>query len=121
MIYRFPMTMTKPQKLCEEIVHLIIKSDHTILKDLTCGKLASMFDVNRSYLSRIFKACQGEYLNKYINRLKMVKIALFMFEKPHLKVRQIAWYFGWERPDHFIISFKKFFGFTPGKFLKCIR
>jgi YesN/AraC family two-component response regulator len=121
MIYRLPMTMTKPEKLCEEIVHFIIKSDHTILKDLTCGKLASMFDVNRSYLSITFKKCQGESLHDYIYRLKMVKIALLMFEKPHLEVRQIAGYFGWDRPDNFVISFKKFFGFTPGKFLKCIR
>jgi YesN/AraC family two-component response regulator len=115
------MMNNKPKKLCEEIVHLIIKSDHTILKDLTCGKLSSMFNVNRSYLSKIFKECQGEYLNEYIYRLKMVNIALLMFEKPHLEVRQIAGYYGWERPDHFINSFKKFFGFTPGKFLKFIR
>jgi two-component system response regulator YesN len=115
------MMITNPQKRCEEIVKYIISSDHWVFKDLNTGKLAARFDVNRSYLSKTFKKCQGEYLKDYIKRLKMVKIAILMSEKRHLKVRQLADYFGCESTNYFITSFKKFFGMTPGKFLKCIR
>ncbi|UCH98442.1 MAG: hypothetical protein JSV88_16795 [Candidatus Aminicenantes bacterium] len=39
-----------------------------------------------------------------------------MMEKRHLKVWQIAEYFGFEKSEDFIKSFKKFLGMTPGKF-----
>lgn len=107
--------MNKPQTRSEEIVNYLIKSD-TIFKELNTKKMASMFGVNRSYLSRTFKKYQGLNLDEYIKRLKLLKSALLLIEKRHLKVWQIADYFGWDRSDSFIKSFRKFYGVTPGKF-----
>lgn len=112
--------MNKPQKMSEKIVNYLIKSDNTVFKDLNTTKLASMFDVNRSYLSRTFKECLGISLKRYITRLKILKSALLMMES-NLTVNEVAEKFGFERSDYFITAFKKFFGMTPGKFKNLIK
>jgi AraC-like DNA-binding protein len=113
--------MNKPQKRCEEIVNYLIKSDHTVFKDLNIKKLASLFGVNRSFLSRTFKKYQGVPLNEFIKRLKLLKSALLMSEKSFLTVYEVAEKFGFNRSDYFIKSFKKIFGMTPGKFKDFIQ
>ena len=106
----------KPKKRCEEIVNFLIKSEPTVFKELNTKRLAKMYCVNRSYLSRTFKKYQEENLNEYIKRLRILKSALLLIETRHLKIGDIAEYFGWERSDCFIKAFKKFFGISPGKF-----
>jgi AraC-like DNA-binding protein len=111
--------MTKPEKICEEIIKIILKSDLNILKDLTCSKLALMYGIDRSYLSRIFKECQGIYLREALKRLKLLRCAFFMVENRDLTVKETYNLFGFENLNYFIISFREFFGMTPGKFIKC--
>ena len=111
------MLMTKPQKLCKEIVRLIVTSDNTQLKNLHSVKLAQDYDLTQPYLTRIFRECEGISLREFIKRVKLLRIALLMLENRNLKVWKIAEYFGFEDVEHFIRHFKKFFGgVTPGKF-----
>ena len=111
--------MTKQEKICEDIIMIILKCDRKILKDLNCSKLAKMYGLHRSYLSRIFKEYQGIYFREVIKRLKLLRCAFFMAEKRDLTVKEIAGIFGFNRVDYFIKSFKKIFGITPGKFIRC--
>lgn len=113
--------MNKPQERCEDIVKYIIKSDPGVFKDLNTKKLASMFDVNRSYLSRTFKKFQGVKLEEWLKRIKMLKIAFLILEKKQLKINQIAKEFGYESKNYFIKDFKKFFLTSPGKFKKFLE
>jgi AraC-like DNA-binding protein len=114
--------MTKPQKLCKEIVRLIVTSDNTQLKDLHSGKLAQDYDLTQPYLTRIFRECEGISLREFIKRVKLLRIALLMLENRNLKVWKIAEYFGFDSVDSFTKNFKNFFnGITPGKFKKCTR
>ena len=112
--------MNKPQKRCEEIVKFIIKSKADVFKELNIKTLAENYGLNRSYLSRTFKKYKGLNLSEYITRLRMIKSALMLIEKRHLKVWQIADLFGWDRPDVFIKAFKRFIGISPGKFRNLI-
>lgn len=108
--------MNKPQKRTEEVVDFLIQCEPTVFKELNTKTLAKIYGVNRSYLSKTFKKYQGENLNEYIKRLKLLKSALQLMEKRHLKVWQIAVSLGWNSPEYFIKAFKKFIGITPGKF-----
>jgi two-component system response regulator YesN len=111
--------MTKGKKICEEIIMIILKCDRKVLKDLNCSKLAKMYGLHRSSLSRIFKECRGIYLIESLKRLKLLRCALFMAENRDLTVKEIAGIFGFNSVDYFIKSFKKIFGMTPGEFIRC--
>lgn len=113
--------MNNPKKRCEEIINYLIKSNPNVFKDINTKRLAKINCVSRSYLSRTFKKCMGISLKEFIMRIKLSKCALLMLKKRHLKVFQIAEYFGFGNSDYFIIKFKKFFLITPGKFKKLAK
>jgi two-component system response regulator YesN len=111
--------MTKKRKMCEEIIMQILECDRTILIELNCKTLSNIYGLNRSYLSRIFKEYQGIYLGESIKLIKLLRCAFFMAENRDLTVKEISDLFGYCRVDYFIKSFKKIFGMTPGKFIRC--
>jgi two-component system response regulator YesN len=112
--------MTRHEKICEDIIKIILNCDLKILKELNCKTLAKIYGKDRSYLSRIFKECRGSYLGEVIKRLRLMRCVLFMLEKRDLTVKKIAKVFGFKSADYFINSFKKFCGITPGKFKRCV-
>jgi AraC-like DNA-binding protein len=112
--------MTKPEKICEEIIKIILKSDRKSLKEMSCSKLSQMYGIDRMYLSRIFIECEGIYLSESLKRLKLLRCAFFMMEKRDLTIKDISYLFGFESLNHFITSFKKFMGITPGKFKRLL-
>ena len=111
--------MIKKEKICEEIIMIIFECDLSILIELNCKTLANIYGLDRSYLSRIFKENQGVYLGASIKLIKLLRCAFFMAENRDLRVYEISDLFGYCRVDYFINYFKKIFGMTPGKFLKC--
>jgi AraC family transcriptional regulator len=108
--------MNKAQKRIEDIVKFIIKSEANVFKELNIKTFAEKYGLNIFYLSRTFKKYKGVNFSEYITRLRMIKSALMLIEKRHLKICEISDLFGWERPDGFINAFKRFFGISPGKF-----
>jgi two-component system response regulator YesN len=112
--------MTKQEKIFEDVIRIILNCDMEIQKDLNCFRLAKIYGLNRSSLSRIFKEFQGIYLRDSIKRLKLLRCILFMLERRDLTVKVIAKVFGFKSAAYFIKSFKKFCGITPGKFKRCI-
>jgi AraC-like DNA-binding protein len=113
--------MNKPQKRCEDICHNLIRSEPGVFKGLNIKRLAKIYCVSCSYLSRTFKNYKGVNLKEYINRLRLTKSALMLMENRHLKVWQISDYFGWDCTYSFIKSFRKFYGVTPGKFRDLVQ
>ena len=110
--------LNSPREICKDIVNLLLKSEPGFFKELNIKVLANIFEVNRSYLSRTFKIYQGENLNEYIKRVRIVRCALILIEKRNLRVSEIAGYSGFNSTNYFIKAFKKFYGITPGKFKK---
>jgi YesN/AraC family two-component response regulator len=78
-----------------------------------------MYGINRTYLSRIFKECQGINLSEALKRLKLMRCAFFMLEKNNLTVKETCDLFGFDCLNYFIKAFKNVFGITPGKFIRC--
>ncbi|KAA8782410.1 response regulator [Paenibacillus amylolyticus] len=86
-------------------------------KNLTLEWVSSLFYLNPSYLSYLFKEKHGENFTDYVNRLRIeqAKRALTLTED---KVYRIAKQLGYDNPKYFFRVFKKVTGLTPEEFRK---
>lgn len=84
-------------------------------KDLTQEFVASLFRLNRSYLSSAFKARTGISFVDYVNQVR-IQHAKEMLKKTDKKTYQIAQAVGYENAKYFFRVFKKLEGITPEQY-----
>lgn len=84
-------------------------------KDLTQEFVASLFRLNRSYLSSAFKARTGTSFVDYVNQVR-ISHAKEMLKKTDKKTYQIAQAVGYENAKYFFRVFKKMEGITPEQY-----
>ena len=91
--------------------------DLNFTETISLEAVASQFNVNKSYLLRLFKKNTGLTVNNYIlqKRILMAKIEL-RFSNKTLDV--IAVECGFDSANYFIRIFKKVEGLTPGEYRK---
>ncbi|WP_019909501.1 response regulator transcription factor [Paenibacillus sp. HW567] len=82
------------------------------LQDLTLEKVSSLFFMNSSYLSHLFKEKTGENFTDYINKLR-IEDAKALLKTTDDKVYIIANALGFENEKYFFRLFKKSTGLTP--------
>jgi len=111
--------LTKVQILCHEITHFVISSTAEEFREINCDFIAKKYGISPGYLSRTFKAIKGMSLREFIKRIKLLRCALSMYENTDLTIEQIAKKSGFIGIDHFRRSFKRFYGTTPRRFMKC--
>jgi two-component system response regulator YesN len=85
--------------------------------NLTEDFLASLFYLNRSYLSQIFRKRTGMKFVDYLNQLRIEK-AKELLTSTDLKMYQIAKRVGYDNPKYFFRIFKKKTGLTPEQYRK---
>ena len=90
-----------------------IESD--ISSDLTLNNLASIFQVNPSYLSSLFKKETGATLTEYVNK-KRVERAKELLVTTNLQIQNISQRCGMLDVNYFTKTFKKHTGLTPKKY-----
>ena len=86
-------------------------------KDLTLEFIASLFHLNRSYLSSAFKSRTGISFVDYVNQIRVEK-AKELLAKTDKKTYQIAQAVGYENAKYFFRIFKKIEGITPEQYRK---
>lgn len=84
-------------------------------KDLTLEFVASLFHLNRSYLSSAFKNRTGISFVDYINRVR-IDHAKELLQETEKKTYQIAQAVGYENAKYFFRVFKKLEGITPEQY-----
>lgn len=84
---------------------------------LTVNSMAMILNVNKSYLSTVFKKETGVNLSDYIRKEKM-KAASNMLRFSDYSYSDIAAYFGFASQSHFIQCFRTELGITPKEFRK---
>lgn len=84
-------------------------------KDLTQEFVASLFRLNRSYLSSAFKARNGSSFVDYINQVR-ISHAKELLKNTDKKMYQISQAVGYENVKYFFRVFKKTQGITPEQF-----
>lgn len=84
---------------------------------LTVSSIAMILNVNKSYLSTVFKRETGVNLSDYIRKEK-IKAASNMLRFSDYSYSDIAVYFGFASQSHFIQCFRVEIGITPKEFRK---
>ncbi|MHA7965830.1 response regulator transcription factor [Paenibacillus sp. CAU 1782] len=84
-------------------------------EDLTLERVSSLFYLNPSYLSHLFKEKTAENFTDYINKLR-IEQAKNLLRSTDDKVYKIAKSIGYDNPKYFFRLFKKVTGTTPENF-----
>lgn len=97
------------------VVNVRTYIDHNYQKEITVEFVASLFHMNRSYLSHIFKKKQGQSFKDYLNlvRLEHAKILLKQTDK---KIYQVATAVGYDNVRSLYRIFKKMEHTTPEQY-----
>lgn len=82
--------------------------------------VASLFYINSSYLSTLFKEKIGMKYTDYINQLRIEK-AKQLLAQTNKKINTISKYIGFENEKYFFRVFKKYTNYTPEEFRKLTK
>jgi len=88
-------------------------------KDLSQDFIASLFYINRSYLSTLFRQRTGMKFIDYLNGIRIEK-AKEMLTGSDRKMYQISKAVGYDNPKYFFRIFKKVTGMTPEQYRESI-
>ena len=112
-----PEKITLYKSKCLNISNVKAFIDHNFTEKITLEIVAKQFNVNKSYLLRLFKENTGLTVNNYIlqKRILLAKTELRFTNKT---LDLIAEECGFECANYFIRSFKKIEGLTPGEYRK---
>lgn len=120
MLLGFTEKMAELQKQNVFSVHIVNAIDYICrhrTNKITVNSVAEALDMNRSYLSSLFKKEMGISVSEYIRNEKL-SAAANMLKYSDLAYSEISEYFGFSSQSHFIGHFKKRYGFTPAEYRK---
>ena len=100
----------------DDVVEKIqVYMEHNYQKDLTQDFIASLFYMNRSYLSTLFKARTGTKFIDYLNDVRIGKAKEYLSDSER-KMYQISRQVGYDNVKYFFRIFKKRTGMTPEQY-----
>lgn len=94
-------------------IQLYIKRNY--YNDISLEFVSSLFFLNRSYVSTLFKAKTGMKFTEYLAQTRVEK-AKELLQNPNLRLSQIASSVGYGNVKYFFRVFKKITGYTPEDF-----
>ena len=89
--------------------------EHFCDSSLSLSNVAQQYYVSPSYLSNLFKRKYDMNFVEYVTRLRMER-AMELLQTTELKTYEIAEQVGYNDPQYFSNSFKKYTGTTPSKY-----
>ena len=87
-------------------------------QSLSLDRLAEVFKLNPSYLSRYFKEQSGLNYVEYLAMLRVKNAKALLVAHPGQKIHDIGLKAGFSGKESFIRTFKRFEGVTPGTYRK---
>jgi two-component system response regulator YesN len=88
---------------------------NNLSQDTTVKTIADRVFLHPVYLSKVFKAETGESLSEWIIGMKMER-ALYLLKNTNKKIYEITSELGYQNPQYFSKTFKKYYGMTPQEF-----
>lgn len=82
---------------------------------LTVESVCELYNVNASYMSRMFKQDIGFSIKSYIINLRIAE-ALLLLRDTKITAKEIAYAVGFSDEIHFLKTFKKHIGMTPKQY-----
>ena len=115
------LTETDEKKKNYETVRKVIQYiENNYRHELSNEIIGEYFHFNPSYLNRIFKENTGDTLHNFLVRYR-ISLAMELLHTTILPVNEIATTVGFSDIPHFIKSFKKATGKTPGDYRNKIK
>ena len=103
----------KMNKTARQVVEYV--QEHFAEYDLSLDNVASKFELNPTYMSRIIKQELGMGYKDFLMELRMNKAKEMLLE-PSVNVSDVCMQVGYANPSHFIKLFSKYTGMTPAKY-----
>jgi signal transduction histidine kinase/DNA-binding response OmpR family regulator len=112
-------SLSKPGETGQE-AKFLLKFEEVVLKhlsdpDFSVTILCSELNLSRSQLFRKFRSITGNNPSDFIRIMRLKKAAEIIL-KENIGVNEVAYEVGFTSPSHFISSFKKYYGKTPGEY-----
>jgi len=114
-------TKAKGQSLSDRVVEYVLTRTVEELAALTVEGVAFNLNINRSHMSRTFKAEKNFTIEEFVFKIKIIRSATMLKENADLTIKEIAKRMGFCRCDYFIRIFKRYFGITPARYRELIR
>jgi len=111
----------RTNSLSDQVVEFVLTRTIDELSTLTVEQVANYIDVNRSHLSRSFRAEKNFTLEEFVFKIKIIRAAALLKENPKATIKNISDKMGFCRCDYFIRIFKQYFGTTPAKYRDLIN
>jgi two-component system response regulator YesN len=112
---------SKTTSLSDRVVGHVLTRKTEELAVLTVEGTAKHLGVNRSHLSRTFRSEKDFTIEEFIFKIKIIRAAALIKERPDLTIKKVAKCIGFCRCDYFIRVFKRYFGTTPAKYRALVR
>ncbi len=88
--------------------------------NLSVAQIADVFDMNISYLSKLYKRQTGEVLSAYIHKIRLDN-AKKLIVQTDLNIAEVSKKVGYYNSNALIRSFNKYIGITPGKYKEQVK
>lgn len=111
----------KADDLSDRAVKFVLKCTDEELGALSVKKLANVFEVSESFLSRTFRRSKPCTIGKYIFRERMFRAASLLKENKHTTIKSLSEAIGFYDYEYFIRTFKKFYGVSPCQYRNAKR
>ena len=111
----------KERSLSDRVVEYVLSRNIEELAALTVEQVAGSLSINRSHLSRTFKAEKKFTLEEFIFKIKIIRSASLLKDQADLTIKEISQKMGFCRCDYFIRIFKRYFGTTPAKYRELVN
>lgn len=107
--------LSQTEKLCQECRYVIEK--HYNIDGLSISSIAQKLNVNRSYLTTLFKKYYHVSPKDYLLQIRM-KRAKQLLENTEEPIKVISYSVGYLDPLYFSKAFKDFYSLSPSQFRK---
>ncbi len=97
----------------ERIMSIMRMIDERYIDDISVEGIAKYFNLDRKYLSRIFKAETGFTISEYITESKMSTAKSYI--KSGFSISETAQFVGYSDQSVFSRAYKKYFGYSPSR------
>lgn len=106
-------------ELSDRVVEFVLKCSDEEICNLSVTKLARIFEVSESFLSRKFRNKKNCTIGKYIYREKMFRAASLLREDSCIKIKTLSENIGFIDYEYFTRTFKEFYGVSPTQYRTC--
>jgi len=104
------------KNVSDQVIRHVMTVTDKEFADLSVGRLAYSFKIDRYKLSRQFKRQTAMTLEDFLLKEKMTRSAFLLKAYRDITVKEVSQRIGFCTSDYFIRKFRKYYGIAPGRY-----